>query len=65
DVNLLAVSGAANQAKGDGTPADWLPPNRAYHCFYAGKYLTAAVRYGLPVTTADHDTLAEVAQLCN
>jgi hypothetical protein len=65
DVNLLAVSGAANQAKGDGTPADWLPPNRAYHCFYAGKYLTAAVHYGLPVTTADHDTLAEVAQLCN
>ncbi|MFC9552632.1 HNH endonuclease family protein [Rhodococcus sp. NPDC056960] len=62
--NLLAVNGADNQDKGDQTPQDWLPPNRAYHCFYAGKYLSVAVEYELPVTLADRDALAEVAERC-
>lgn len=64
EVNLLAVTGSINKAKGDGTPARWLPPNPAYHCFYAGKYLTAAVRYGLPVTDADRNTLRKIAARC-
>ena len=62
--NLLAVNGADNQDKGDQTPQDWLPPNPAYRCFYAGKYLSVAVEYGLPVTLADRDALAEVAERC-
>ncbi|MFZ2178685.1 MAG: HNH endonuclease family protein [Rhodococcus sp. (in: high G+C Gram-positive bacteria)] len=62
--NLLAVNGEDNQDKGDRTPAEWLPPDPAYHCFYAGKYLTVAVAYALPVTDADHDALAGVAARC-
>nr|WP_254699264.1 HNH endonuclease family protein [Rhodococcus sp. SGAir0479] len=62
--NLLAVSGPENQAKRDGTPADWLPPDPAYRCFYVGKYLGVAVRYHLPVTATDRDALAAVAQTC-
>ncbi|RZL82878.1 MAG: HNH endonuclease [Rhodococcus sp. (in: high G+C Gram-positive bacteria)] len=62
--NLLAVNGPDNQDKGDQTPQDWLPPNPAYHCFYAGKYLSVAVEYGLPVTLADRDAVAEVAERC-
>ncbi|WP_255450518.1 HNH endonuclease family protein [Skermania sp. ID1734] len=64
DGNLLAVSGPANQAKGDATPAKWLPPASEYHCFYAGKYLTVALRYGLPVTVADQTALQRVARGC-
>ncbi|MGW2664558.1 HNH endonuclease family protein [Nocardia tengchongensis] len=64
DYNLLAVDGKTNQDKGDRTPADWLPPARANRCFYAGKYLTAANRYGLPVTAADRSALAGVARGC-
>lgn len=64
EVNLLAVDGGSNEDKGDRTPADWLPPAPAYHCFYAGKYLTAATRYDLPLTTADHTALAAVARHC-
>ncbi|MFI1915317.1 HNH endonuclease family protein [Nocardia sp. NPDC020380] len=64
DVNLLAVDGKTNEDKGDRTPADWLPPARAYHCFYAGKYLTAAARYGLPVTAGDRSALQRVARAC-
>ena len=62
--NLLAVSGAINQAKGDRTPADWLPPAGAYHCFYAGKYLTVAVQYQLPITSDDRRVLTRIAKGC-
>lgn len=64
DFNLLATEGRINQAKGDKTPEDWLPPARANHCFYAGKYLTAAVQYDLPLTTADTMALQGVARTC-
>jgi hypothetical protein len=63
--NLLAVAGAANQDKGDKTPADWLPPSAAGRCFYAGKYLSVAARYHLPVTAADHRVLAGIAATCD
>ncbi len=62
--NLLAVDGETNEAKGDRPPADWLPPARPYRCFYAGKYLTTATHYNLPITTADHKTLQRTATNC-
>lgn len=62
--NLLATTAGANQAKGDDTPADWLPPRAENHCFYAGKYLTAAVAYDLPVTAADNAVLHDIARDC-
>jgi len=52
-LELLAVSGAANLAKGDSTPASWLPPNRTYRCTYVAGYLRVAVAYDLAVTAAD------------
>ncbi|MGW4245742.1 HNH endonuclease family protein [Nocardia sp. NPDC004722] len=64
DFNLLAVDGKTNEDKGDRTPGDWLPPARATHCFYAGKYLMVATRYGLPVTAADRAALERVARAC-
>lgn len=64
DFNLLAVNGTDNQSKSDSTPAGWLPPNPAYHCFYAGKYLSVAAQYALPITQADQQTLTSVAQGC-
>ncbi|WP_411157250.1 HNH endonuclease family protein [Nocardia terpenica] len=64
ELNLLAVDGATNEDKRDRTPAEWLPPARPYRCFYAGKYLTTATRYDLPVTRADRDALARVARRC-
>ncbi|MEV6273643.1 HNH endonuclease family protein [Nocardia sp. NPDC051832] len=64
EVNLLATDAGTNQAKGDSTPSEWLPPARANHCFYAGKYLTVAVQYDLPITAADNAALAEIARGC-
>lgn len=62
DVNLLATAASANQAKGDSTPSEWTP--RTNHCFYAGKYLTVAVQYDLPVTAADNAVLNDIARSC-
>lgn len=64
DHNLLAVTGGVNTRKSDSTPADWLPPDPARHCFYAARYLTAAIAYGLPVTDADHDALSRAVSRC-
>jgi len=63
DVNLLAVIGDENQAKGDSTPGEWMP-SPAYRCFYAGKYLSVAVGYRLPVTKADYAALQRVSRSC-
>lgn len=63
-LNLLAVNGSDNQSKGDDTPGDWLPPNTAYRCYYAGKYLTVAISYGLPISRADHSALTDLAARC-
>ncbi|MET7772374.1 HNH endonuclease family protein [Nocardia sp. NPDC005366] len=64
ETNLLATDAETNRAKRDSTPAEWLPPARANHCFYAAKYLTVAVRYDLPVTAMDNAALHEVARTC-
>lgn len=62
ELNLLAVKGSDNQSKGDSTPGQWLPPNPAYHCYYAWKYLAVAVKYALPISREDHTTLRELEE---
>ncbi len=55
--NLLAVDGPANQEKGAGDAATWLPPNRGYRCVYALRQVRVKSAYGLWVTRAEHDAL--------
>ncbi len=64
DHNLQATTRAANQAKGDSTPGEWLPPSRPGHCFYAAKYLTVAIHYDLPITVDDRTALQSIAISC-
>lgn len=44
DLNLLAVSGPANLAKGDGDAATWLPPNTSFRCDYAARQVGGVAR---------------------
>jgi hypothetical protein len=60
ELELLAVSGNQNMAKGDSTPASWLPPRTAFRCEYVVRYLEVALAYGLAVTQADATTIAFV-----
>ncbi len=64
DFNLMAVNGSDNQSKSDKTPSHWLPPNESYHCYYAGKYLSVAAQYRLPITQADQRALSAVSETC-
>lgn len=62
--NLLAVSGGANQDKGDDTPAEWMPPNRAFWCQYAVQFTAVLRGYRLPVDAASAVTLRDAAATC-
>ncbi|MGZ9882776.1 GmrSD restriction endonuclease domain-containing protein [Rhodococcus ruber] len=62
--NLQAVDGAANQQKGDGDAATWLPPNRSYRCTYVARQIEVKALYGLWVTQAEHDAMVRVLTGC-
>lgn len=53
DRNLMAVDGSTNGKKSDKGLDEWMPPNAAYGCEYAARYLTVARDYALSVTTGD------------
>ena len=62
--NLIAVSGPANQDKGDGEPADWMPPNRAFWCQYAVQFAAVLRGYQLPVDQPSAVVLRAAAAGC-
>jgi hypothetical protein len=63
-LNLLAVDGSANEAKGDANAASWLPPNKAYRCAYVARQVAVKARYRLAVTASEHDAIARVLEGC-
>jgi hypothetical protein len=63
-VNLLAVDGALNQAKGAGDAATWLPPARSYRCPYVIRQIAVKAKWGLWVTRAERDALARELGRC-
>lgn len=63
-LNLLAVSGRANQQKGDGDTATWLPPRREFRCSYVSRQVLVKERYGLWVTAAERDAMDRVLSNC-
>lgn len=62
--NLLAVAGKANQDKGDGEPAVWMPPNVAFHCQYAMQFIEVLRGYQLPVDEPSVPALRAAAATC-
>jgi hypothetical protein len=63
-LNLVAVSGAANEQKGDGDAATWLPKNKAFRCEYVARQVSVKAAYGLWVTAAEHDAIARILASC-
>jgi hypothetical protein len=59
-LELVAASRAANQAKGDDGPSQWLPTARSYRCDYAARFISVLVKYRLPVVAADARALSTV-----
>jgi hypothetical protein len=63
-VNLFAVDGPTNEAKGAGDAATWLPPNRSFRCTYVAHQVSVKAAYHLWVTRAEHDAIARVLSRC-
>lgn len=63
-LNLLAVDGRANQAKGDGDAATWLPPSKLFRCQYVARQVAVKKKYGLWVTEAEKRAMSQVLSKC-
>jgi hypothetical protein len=63
-MNLLAVDGPTNSAKGAGDAATWLPPNKAFRCAYVARQVSVKAAYGLWVTPAERDAIARILASC-
>lgn len=63
-LELLAVDGPANQNKGDGDAATWLPSNKAYRCRYVARQIAVKLKYSLWVTQAERDAMQRVLSVC-
>lgn len=63
-LELLAVSGAANQEKGDSDAATWLPENGSFRCEYVARQIAVKKKYRLWVTQAEKDAMVTVLSRC-
>ncbi|GAA2721295.1 HNH endonuclease family protein [Cellulomonas aerilata] len=63
-LNLLAVDGPINQAKGASDAATWLPPHRPYRCRYVLRQAQVKATYRLWVTAAERDAMAREMDRC-
>jgi hypothetical protein len=63
-LNLLAVNGKLNFAKGASDAATWLPPNKAYRCRYVARQVAVKARYGLWMTAAEKAAAGSVLATC-
>jgi hypothetical protein len=63
-LNLLAVDGPSNSAKGDGDAATWLPPNKSYRCAYVARQVAVKAKYKLWVTSAEKAAIQGILSKC-
>lgn len=63
-LELLAVDGPANQQKGAGDAATWLPANKPFRCQYVARQIAIKKKYSLWVTTAEKQAIKRVLSQC-
>lgn len=63
-LELLAVDGPANQQKGDGDAATWLPSNKPFRCQYIARQIAVKRKYVLWVTESEKAAMARVLSSC-
>jgi hypothetical protein len=61
---LIAVTASSNRSKSDRDPAEWMPPNSAYHCTYVRIWIEIKRAWDLSVDQAEHDYLARKLASC-
>ena len=61
---LVAVSTAANRAKGDQDPSTWRPQRTGAWCDYASDWIAVKAHWKLTVTAAEKVALTELLGWC-
>jgi Protein of unknown function (DUF1524) len=61
---LLAVTASSNRSKGDQDPSQWRPPNRAFWCDYAQRWIAVKAHWHLVVTPAEKTALQQMLETC-
>ena len=63
-LELLAVDGPANQQKGDGDAATWLPSNKPFRCQYIARQIAVKKKYSLWVTPPERTAMEWILASC-
>lgn len=63
-LDLIAVDGPANQEKGDGDAATWLPSNKSFRCQYVARQIAVKQKYTLWVTVSEKEAIKLVLSSC-
>lgn len=63
-LELIAVSGKANQQKSDADAATWLPSNKSFRCEYIARQIAVKQKYSLWVTPPEEEAMKNVLQAC-
>ena len=63
-LELLAVDGPANQQKGDGDAATWLPSNKPFRCRYIARQIAVKKKYLLWVTPPERTAMERILASC-
>lgn len=63
-MNLLAVSGSANEQKSDGDAATWLPSHKPFRCQYVSRQIAVKQKYDLWVTSSERAAMQRILESC-
>jgi hypothetical protein len=63
-LELLAVDGPANNAKGSSDASAWLPPNKPYDCRYIARQIAVKLKYHLWLTPPEHTAIQQTLKSC-
>jgi hypothetical protein len=62
--HLIAVHNGTNRSKGARDPAEWLPPNEAYHCAYVRAWIDVKRAWNLSMDRAEVAAIRRVLAGC-
>ena len=62
---LMAVSAAANRAKGSQGPEQWLPPTASYRCEYVADWIAIKARWGLSMDERERVSVGNLVEACD
>jgi hypothetical protein len=63
-LELIAVSGKANQQKSDANAASWLPSNKPFRCEYIARQVAVKKKYSLWVIPAEKQAMMDILASC-